>query len=111
MQKIIIYYQLDKNKCFSGEVAKHSDSLKYVIKLTGAVLGPIALLGVIGAIVLIFMRRVHKKRLLQQRIKLDPETYYASDDLLRATSAGDSTLRVILIKQTNNPVLLTIKTL
>jgi hypothetical protein len=24
----------------------------------------------------------------------DPETYYASDDLLRVTAAGDSTLRV-----------------
>lgn len=57
-------------------------------------LGPIFVLGVIGAIVLLFMRRVHRKRLLAQRIKLDPETYYANDDLLRATAAGDSTLRV-----------------
>lgn len=30
------------------------------------------------------------------RSKQDPETYYASDDLIRATSAGDSTLREYL---------------
>lgn len=26
--------------------------------------------------------------------KRDPETYYAGDDVVRATAAGDSTLRV-----------------
>lgn len=68
--------------------------MRYVLKLTLAVLGPVVVLGMIGAVVLFFMRRVHRKRLLTQRCKLDPETYYASDDLLRATAAGDSTLRV-----------------
>lgn len=77
-----------------SEVVSHPDSLRYVIKLTLAVLGPVFVLGIIGALVLVFMRRVHRKRLLAQRNKLDPETYYASDDLLRATAAGDSTLRV-----------------
>lgn len=43
-----------------------------------------------------FLRRKHRKRLLATRSKQDPETYYASDDLLRATSAGDSTLREYL---------------
>ncbi|GLV36452.1 saxophone [Carabus blaptoides fortunei] len=78
------------------EVVSHPDSLRYVIKLTLAVLGPVFVLGIIGALVLVFMRRVHRKRLLAQRNKLDPETYYASDDLLRATAAGDSTLREYL---------------
>ncbi|KAL5287856.1 ACVR1 family protein [Megaselia abdita] len=45
---------------------------------------------------LFFIRRKHRKRLLATRSKQDPETYYASDDLLRATSAGDSTLREYL---------------
>lgn len=43
-----------------------------------------------------FVRRKNRKRLLATRSKQDPETYYASDDLLRATSAGDSTLREYL---------------
>lgn len=64
------------------------------MKLTLAVLGPVFVLGLVGAIVLLYMRSVHRKRLIAQRCKLDPETYYASDDLLRATAAGDSTLRV-----------------
>lgn len=42
------------------------------------------------------MRRTHRKRLLATRNKQDPDTYYASDELLRATSAGDSTLREYL---------------
>lgn len=67
-----------------------------MLKLTLAVLGPIVVLGILGAVVLILMRRMHRKRLLTQRCKLDPDTYYASDDLLRATAAGDSTLREYL---------------
>lgn len=39
------------------------------------------------------MRRNHQKRLLATRSKQDPDTYYGTDDF-RATSAGDSTLRV-----------------
>lgn len=48
-----------------------------------------------GAIVLYLMRRIHKRRLCHES-RLDPDTYYASDDLLRATAAGDSTLREYL---------------
>lgn len=79
---------------FTEEMSKQTDSIRYILKLTLAVLGPVFVLGMLGAVVLLLMRRVHRKRLLAQRCKLDPETYYASDDLLRATAAGDSTLRV-----------------
>lgn len=41
------------------------------------------------------MRRIHRRRLCNES-RLDPDTYYASDDLLRATAAGDSTLREYL---------------
>lgn len=43
--------------------------------------------------VLFFMRRTHHKRMMPSRTK-HPDTYYAGDELLRVTSAGDSTLRV-----------------
>lgn len=40
------------------------------------------------------MRRTHQKRLMAARAKQDPDSYFASEDLLRATATGDSTLRV-----------------
>lgn len=79
------------------EVKSRTDSLQYILKLTLAVLGPVVILGLLGAVVLLLMRRVHRKRLLAQRCKLDPEQYYAGEDLLRATAAGDSTLRVCIL--------------
>lgn len=66
----------------------------YAVKLAMAIVGPVVMLFVAGAIVWFFMRRSHRKRLMATRSKHDPETYYASDEILRATSAGDSTLRV-----------------
>uniref|UniRef100_A0A1B0CNL7 receptor protein serine/threonine kinase n=1 Tax=Lutzomyia longipalpis TaxID=7200 RepID=A0A1B0CNL7_LUTLO len=49
-----------------------------------------------GAAVCVWWRQGRHKRLLVSRSKADPETYYASDDILRATTAGDSTLREYL---------------
>lgn len=53
------------------------------------------MLGLVAAIVLWCMRRMHKHRLRNQS-KRDLDTYYASDELLRATAAGDSTVREYL---------------
>lgn len=74
----------------------YPDSTSYIMKLTLAILGPVLALGLLGALVLFLMRRTHRKRLMSARNMADPETYYASDDLLRVTAAGDSTLRVSL---------------
>lgn len=63
-------------------------------KLILAILGPVMLLLFVGSIVVVFMRRTHRKRIEAARTIADPDTFYASDDLLRATAAGDSTLRV-----------------
>lgn len=63
--------------------------LPYVAVLAAAVI-------IISAFVLlayVFLRRTQHKRMLNSRRKQDPSTYYAGDDLLRATSAGESTLR------------------
>lgn len=78
---------------FADEVMK-LESSTYALKMTGAILGPVTMLIVGATIVWYFMRRSHHKRLMASRSKHDPETYYASDEILRATSAGDSTLRV-----------------
>lgn len=64
------------------------------IKLCLAIFAPILIIGAIAVIVL-FMRKNHKKRLVDARIQQDADTYYASDDLLKRSHAcGDSTLRV-----------------
>lgn len=69
----------------------------YVWKLTFAILGPVVVLGFFGAIIILLMRRRHKKRLRAARsMHSDPDAYCASDDILRATAAGDSTLREYL---------------
>lgn len=59
-----------------------------------AIVGPVVIIGMLAFAVLFFMRRTHHKRMMPSRTKHDPDTYYAGDELLRVTSAGDSTLRV-----------------
>lgn len=68
-----------------------------------AILVPVIVVIVLAYAVLVLMRRTNEKRLISTRTKHDPDTYYACDELLRATSAGDSTLRVSL---TQTPKLL-----
>lgn len=65
-------------------------------KLVLAVLGPVLLLFLSVPLVVFFMRRKHRKRMEAARTLADTDTFYASDDLLRATAAGDSTLREYL---------------
>lgn len=67
----------------------------YILKLVGAIVGPMLMLASIATIVLWCMRRMHRQRLRNQS-KQDPDMYYATDELLRATAAGDSTLREYL---------------
>src|SRR5690349_13953210 len=68
------------------------------LKLCLAVFAPIVIIGLIVIIVVLFMRKNHKKRLVDARIQQDADTYYASDDLLKRSHAcGDSTLRVSFI--------------
>nr|XP_023027570.1 activin receptor type-1 [Leptinotarsa decemlineata] len=73
----------------------YSDSLIYGLKIFAAILGPLAVFGAIGVIALYFLRRYYRNRLCNDH-RMDPDTYFASDDLLRATAAGDSTLREYL---------------
>lgn len=80
-----VYYCVDENLVDSSN--------SYTIKLCLAIFGPVVILGTLACIIILVMRHNHKKRLTKARIKQDPDTYYASDDLLRVTSAGDSTLR------------------
>ncbi|KAJ9599331.1 hypothetical protein L9F63_010198, partial [Diploptera punctata] len=82
---------------YRGEIPAYPDSTTYIVKLTLAILGPVVILGVVGLLVLFLMRRTHRKRLMAARImSSDPEPYYTSDDPLRVTATGDSTLREYL---------------
>lgn len=60
-------------------------------------LGAFIAIVMIVSVVLFIRRRTDHKRMMPSRTKHDPDTYYAGDELLRVTSAGDSTLRVCLI--------------
>lgn len=71
------------------KVVDTSSSVFY-LKLSSAIIGPFLVLSCLALFVIYFIRRKHYKR--ATRSKPDPETYYASE--FRATSAGDSTLRV-----------------
>lgn len=73
--------------------ATRLDNAQNKLLLSVAVLGPVLII-VLAIAIIVPMRRSHHKRLLSLRTKQDPESYYAGDELLRATSAGDSTLRV-----------------
>lgn len=73
----------------------YSDSFMFGLKMVAAVLAPVVVLGGLGLLALYFLRRFHRSRLCSES-RLDPDLYYATDDLLRATAAGDSTLREYL---------------
>ncbi|TDG44392.1 hypothetical protein AWZ03_009195 [Drosophila navojoa] len=79
----------------SGDVVITADSSN-LSKMIAAILGPFLIITLMGAVAVYFMRRSHRKRLAATRIKQDPESYLVNDELLRATSAGDSTLREYL---------------
>ncbi|XP_055918991.1 activin receptor type-1 isoform X2 [Eupeodes corollae] len=78
---------------FQNEVTQVDPMGNGMVKLSFAILGPVFVIVVIGTIVLYYLRRKHQKNLTAFRNKQDPESYLVSDDMLRATSAGDSTLK------------------
>ncbi|XP_057657135.1 activin receptor type-1 [Diorhabda carinulata] len=77
------------------ESNQYKESIFYGLKIFAAILGPLVLFGTIGIIILYFMRRYYRNRMCNEN-RDDPDTYYATDELLRATAAGDSTLREYL---------------
>ncbi|XP_046386432.1 activin receptor type-1 [Ischnura elegans] len=77
---------------YRDEVSSYPASTSYILKLTLCIVGPAIAVGIIGALVIGFLHRTHRKRLA--RTTADPETYYSDD--LRVTPAGDSTLREYL---------------
>lgn len=70
----------------------------FYLKLSSAIIGPFLVLSCLALIVIYFIRRKHYKRATRSI----PETYYASEDNFRATSAGDSTLRVSWVMNREN---------
>ncbi|XP_049788940.1 activin receptor type-1 [Schistocerca nitens] len=84
------------NSNFVEKVPHDVSNIGYIVKLALAILGPVLALGAIGTIVLFLMRRTHRKRLMAARAMADHDPFYASDEVLRATAAGDSTLREFL---------------
>lgn len=74
--------------------ATRISSTRSFIVLAFAMLGAIVALIMITFITIYIRRRTDHKRMVPSRVKHDPDTYYAGDELLRVTSAGDSTLRV-----------------
>ncbi|CAG9765597.1 unnamed protein product [Ceutorhynchus assimilis] len=80
---------------FKEAPGSYSESFMFGLKMVAAILGPAIVLGSMGLLVLYFLRKIHRNRLCNET-RLDPEQYYATDELLRATAAGDSTLREYL---------------
>ncbi|KAL3287137.1 hypothetical protein HHI36_001617 [Cryptolaemus montrouzieri] len=80
---------------FTENLNSYPDSFFYILKLIAAILIPIIVFGICTVIALHLMKLKHRRRLCNES-HYDPDNYYASDDLLRATAAGDSTLREYL---------------
>ncbi|KAH1006981.1 activin receptor type-1-like [Dendroctonus ponderosae] len=72
-----------------------SGSVLFGLKMVAAIVGPLGVLAIVGFISLTLLKKWHQNRLLRET-RLNPEQYYATDELLRATAAGDSTLREYL---------------
>ena len=74
------------------DIPNSSESFIFFFKLISAVLVLVIVLSLLVTIVIFLMKKQHKRRRRTQS-RYDPDTYYASDDMLRATAAGDSTLQ------------------
>lgn len=71
-----------------------------LMKLCIAIFGPVVILGLVALVIILVMRRNHKKRLVDARSAQNTDTYYATDDILKRSHAcGDSTLRVSFLGQ------------
>ncbi|XP_058459395.1 activin receptor type-1 isoform X2 [Malaya genurostris] len=71
------------------------ESSSYLVKVILTFISAFAVVAILVFLYCFLRRRTNQKRLMVTRSKHDPETYYASDEI-RATSAGDSTLREYL---------------
>ncbi|XP_065368251.1 activin receptor type-1 isoform X2 [Calliphora vicina] len=80
----------------NAEVTHLSADSSNLLKMTFAILGPFVIISILAYIAIYFIRRTHRKRLEYSRAKQDPDSYLVNDELLRVTSAGDSTLREYL---------------
>lgn len=66
-----------------------------ILKISLAIFVPIIVIGLLAIAIILYMRRNHKRRLMDARNQHDPDIYYANDDLIKRSHAcGDSTLRV-----------------
>ncbi|XP_016968228.1 activin receptor type-1 isoform X1 [Drosophila biarmipes] len=81
---------------FANDVTVITADTSNISKMSAAILGPFLIIALLGTVTIFFIRRNHRKRLAASRTKQDPEAYLVNDELLRATSAGDSTLREYL---------------
>lgn len=77
-----------------GSGATRINSTRNYIVLAFAMIGAAIVIITLVYFILYIRRRTGHKRMVPSRTKHDPDTYYAGDELLRVTSAGDSTLRV-----------------
>lgn len=77
------------------DATRISSTRSYIV-LTFAMLGAVIAIIMVVCVVVYIRRRTGHKRMVPSRTKHDPDTYFAGDELLRVTSAGDSTLRVSL---------------
>lgn len=75
------------------EATRISSTRNYIVLTFIMIAVAIGIMMIICSVVII-RRRTGHKRMVPSRTKHDPDTYYAGDELLRVTSAGDSTLRV-----------------
>ncbi|XP_030368970.1 activin receptor type-1 isoform X2 [Scaptodrosophila lebanonensis] len=80
----------------SSDVTVITADSSSISKMVAAIFGPFLIIVLVGMVAIYFIRRNHRKRLAASRTKQDPESYLVNDELLRATSAGDSTLREYL---------------
>ncbi|XP_073844346.1 type I BMP receptor saxophone isoform X8 [Musca autumnalis] len=78
------------------EVTQLNADSSNILKMTFAILGPFVIISILAYVAIYFIRRNHRKRLEYSRTKQDPDSYLVNDELLRVTSAGDSTLREYL---------------
>ncbi|XP_058983771.1 activin receptor type-1 isoform X5 [Musca domestica] len=80
----------------ADEVTHLNADSSNILKMSIAIFGPFVIISILAYVAIYFIRRNHRKRLEYSRTKQDPDSYLVNDELLRVTSAGDSTLREYL---------------
>lgn len=91
---MLTVYTLITKYPFVSEVTHLNADSSNILKMSIAIFGPFVIISILAYVAIYFIRRNHRKRLEYSRTKQDPDSYLVNDELLRVTSAGDSTLRV-----------------